>query len=247
MASLRARQDLLRERLRRARAARAELPEDDLRNTVTSSMHLRGQPHDTKRTENIQAIGGMRNPRSSVKKLWRHQSVGYKVRGAIEQYLADHPHIAGMTDRAMTARDKDVVGPTPEDVDVCRQYVNKVLPMDSTLSTALATLRPDLPSAWLKQAGDPDLYLIEWMLNGTPAGVAEVVPPCRGSSHRRTATLKPRSCETCRSTQTASPITPASKTARMAKRCCRNWWTPGSWRSLRRRRMSSRIWGPSLW
>ena len=54
----------------------------------------------------------------------------------------------------MTARYKGVTGPTPEDVETCRRYVNEVLPMDSSLSTTLTTLRPDLFSAWLKQAGD---------------------------------------------------------------------------------------------
>ena len=168
--------DQLRERLDQLKAARSNLPENDLKKVVQAPVRLRGEVRPSKNEINAMAIGGMRNPRAAVNQLWLHRTVGSKVRTQIESYLDDHPDIVDLIFRAITANDKSLTGPTADDINTCLSYVRKVLDMDDTTSTTLTQLRPSFFEAWLKAAKDPDTHIVDWMCFGTPAGIAEQVP-----------------------------------------------------------------------
>ena len=67
---------------------------DGLKKEVLSTMNLKGEVNLTeKQEENRRAIGGMRQPRYSVRKVPGHRVIGAKVSSAIESFLRDHPHM----------------------------------------------------------------------------------------------------------------------------------------------------------
>ena len=69
---------------------------DGLRHDIDSNMRLRGgeDPAEARRRENAAAVGGMRNPRESLKKVPGHLPVAAEAVSIIRTFLKSHPGIA---------------------------------------------------------------------------------------------------------------------------------------------------------
>lgn len=129
--------------------------------------------------ENDQAIGGMRNPKTSLKRLPKSAEIGK----AISIFLRDaamHPSVQGTVDDLMDARPSE--GIAKHLVEECRKLVLHILDFKpGTLPTrsakASSPINPEVLWAWGQVTDDPDSQtLARWVLEGAPLGFSESIP-----------------------------------------------------------------------
>ena len=98
-----------------ARLPQSDPDEDGLRKNVYRTMDLTGKTEvDEKKRQNKMAIGGMRQPRMSIKKVPGHLIIGPKIHDAIDHYFRDHPHTEATIAAAIGARKEELVKPSEE-------------------------------------------------------------------------------------------------------------------------------------
>ena len=129
--------------------------------------------------ENDQAIGGMRNPKTSLERLPKSAEIGK----AISIFLRDaamHPSVQGTVDDLMDARPSE--GIAKHLVEECRKLVLHILNFKpETLPTrsakASSPINPEVLWAWGQVTDDPDSQtLARWVLEGAPLGFSEAIP-----------------------------------------------------------------------
>ena len=114
----------------------------------------------------------MLQPRYSARKVPGHRVIGAKVSSAIESFLRYHPYMMDKLLNSIGAEKDAVNKPTPDEIDLCTQYVRKILPFNSK-PAFLTQLNEPLITAWVRAAEDPDKPLTRWLREGTPAGITQ--------------------------------------------------------------------------
>ena len=121
---------MLRSKLLRARAGHRTADEhvDNLRPPVKLNLSLKGAQDPARRAaDNQAALGGMKNPRISNRRIPNQRRVGKRVAHAIDSFLDLHPDVQlRVLNSIGVAKDK-VNPPTKQEVDQCRKFVEEAL------------------------------------------------------------------------------------------------------------------------
>eukprot|EP00438_Fugacium_kawagutii_P013978 Skav200729 [mRNA] locus=scaffold274:51612:55414:+ [translate_table: standard] len=133
--------------------------------------------------ENEVCLGGMRNPRVAVKRLWRLKQTGSKIRKAWEEFIEENQDalILGYQYGANEAKYDDTLAmqwqlklhmvlkvPLQDGVKIKDNLVFK------------SPLNVDLWRAWFKESQDPDYHVAEWADEGVPLGMNLPIPRSNG-------------------------------------------------------------------
>ena len=135
-------------------------------------------------------LGGMRNPRKAVEKLWKLKDAGGKVREVWKQMVKAHPEILELG-RRYGAEDAKYNERLATD---WKELLVEVVGLQKSEGVTLqdnwmfkSPLDGELWDAWCKFAGDPEHCLGEWVANGAPLGMNDsiqmsnnIFPPSRG-------------------------------------------------------------------
>ena len=146
---------------------------------------------------NSRALGGMRDPASSLSRLPNACTAGGKIRELLLRVIPRHESVRGTV--ASILQGQPAPGFSSEAVADAREAVRSAL--DSTPPpVARKGLQPDIFAAYCKASGDPDWPLSEWILQGAPLGAtreitrvgvfpADVKPEKRHPSSLKTLSL----------------------------------------------------------
>ena len=124
---------------------------------------------------NEACIGGLRSPWKAAAAL--HGAVGpaAKVKAALRQALEEHPALAKAADgcKEFDPEAKE----QKEGVERARVLVAAALGVTHPQPMGRSTSwLPHLVRAWIEAAGDPDVDLPRWLLEGAPLGIREDIP-----------------------------------------------------------------------
>ena len=127
-------------------------------------MQLRGNDGaDPRQERNKEAIGGMKDPRLSNRRIPRQAAVGSRVARTIGDYL-DHCPLAQEAILSSIGQKKDMVQPpTQEQIKTCRKRVEQGLRCEDQPSSDLTGLHSHIYEAWVDQAQDPDHEVPAWL------------------------------------------------------------------------------------
>lgn len=128
--------------------------------------------------ENKFAIGGMRNPRESLRKIPGSKSAGKVVHTLLWDASTD-PSVASLVDNMLAGKKARPI--KPKLIRLLRSLIIKVVVKDLNLPTGAAIastpLDPEMFACWGALSGDPDSHtLATWLLGGAPLGFTEPVP-----------------------------------------------------------------------
>ena len=135
-------------------------------------------------------LGGMRNPRKAVERLWKMRDAGGKVRRAWEEMVKRNPGFLELGHRygAEDAEYDETLA------DLRKDKFSELVRLDRGEGITLhdnwmfkSPLDGDLWDSWCRFAGDPEHCLGNWAVNGAPLGMNETIqtsnnifPPARG-------------------------------------------------------------------
>ena len=127
---------------------------------------------DIRRRENAEALGGMRNPHLSVRRLPRAYTVGRKLRKVLERFLEQESETADLVQRAL---DKEpIVFPKRFRLRL-RKAISEALgnstPWDGETDGICGRIIRD----WCRAVGDPDEVIATWLVLGAPIGITNPV------------------------------------------------------------------------
>ncbi len=120
--------------------------------------------------ENAAAVGGMRNPAQAVSKLPQVQALGRRLREALLPLVAPGQPIPRITGHLLSG---GVAEPPPAGVcDAPRRAIAEALGIAAPTAPGLdhATLYA------IRDAGDPDPHVADWVKDGAPLGISRPVP-----------------------------------------------------------------------
>ena len=129
--------------------------------------------------ENAEAIGGMRNPLKSIRRIPKSDMAGRAVFKLLKQ-ATSHPSVKSLVDQILTGGQAAPI--SAQLIDKLRQLVCSLSPGTIQPSTAKACtpLQPQIFDAWGRISGDPDSpVLAQWLRSGAPLGFTEPIP-CTG-------------------------------------------------------------------
>ena len=133
--------------------------------------------------ENREAIGGMRNPATAVRRLPALRSVGEKVADMFDSFVSAYPDALKV---ATEYGSGDAVG-DPGMVEVWRDWLvkffNTQIMQDEDFEEGLGTkfkspLQANLLEAWAYRGADPEAYTGQWVRQGAPLGMSVEIPTC---------------------------------------------------------------------
>ena len=130
-------------------------------------------------SENAEAIGGMRNPLKSIRRIPKSDMAGRAVFKLLKQ-ATSHPSVKSLVDQILTGGQAAPI--SAQLIDKLRQLVCSLSPGTFQPSTAKACtpLQPQIFDAWGRISGDPDSpVLAQWLRSGAPLGFTEPIP-CTG-------------------------------------------------------------------
>jgi hypothetical protein len=130
--------------------------------------------------ENERALGGLRNPWIAVGKNHGLQQLGARVRAAFDNLLLLYPSAVDVADTLGT---EDAKEPDPNIIDEYRRLVREELGARTELKPATAEGTPSplqgtILQEWLRQAGDPETSIGDWVREGVPLGIDREIPCC---------------------------------------------------------------------
>ena len=134
--------------------------------------------------ENKAAIGGMKDPRKSLRMIPGHVPVGRAVAKILEDFVSERPHVHAAVHRAIGDSTKKFTGPTESDVAEARHRVEDHFGITESGKEGLTQLNQEIYAAWIRVADDPDYFVANWLRYGTPLGMvlspehAGIFPPC---------------------------------------------------------------------
>ena len=138
---------------------------------------------EMKQKEDEVYLGGMRNPKKAVEKLWKMRDAGNEIRKAWENAVASSPDYLTLGREYGSERahyDEDLLARWKE-------VFSAVVGFERTEGITLhdnwlfkSPLDGALWDAWCRYAGDPEHCLGEWAANGVPLGMAEQIPLSKG-------------------------------------------------------------------
>ena len=136
-----------------------------------------------KEAENEFCVGGMRNPLSAVRRLWKVKDMGKKLRYAWEDFVKERP-------RALVLGERYGSKEAQFDETIAMEWQLKVSAVLGVTTRDGLTLRDklmfksplnvDLWRAWFKETGDPDYHIAEWAETGVPLGMNMPIPTSNG-------------------------------------------------------------------
>ena len=161
----------------------ASFSAEDLEHKGAPKATVGDSKKDLKRKEDEFYLGGMRNPRKAVERLWKLQDAGEEVRRVWEDMVVMFPDYLKLgreygSDRAqydeeLLQRWKRVFG------DLLKVERGEGVTLHDNWMFR-SPLDGELWDAWCKFAGDPEHCLGEWAANGVPLGMAEQIPLSKG-------------------------------------------------------------------
>ena len=225
-----------------------------------------------KENHNMLAVGGMRNPARSVRRLTQLGDVGRKIARLWDEFMESHPtsiRVAANYGKPDNAFDQELVQLWRDTLkDHLAEIVEKPVVVKENWEFT-SPLDAELWQAWGAEAGDPDLCLPDFIRRGSSGdGSADTsersVPPCIGSGGREHGTqrgsLRPSSSSATTNRWETKPRRQQSRltvTSTMGSQ--RGWagtgWNRPSaplapcpkWPSFWRRRRTGRSRGESSW
>jgi hypothetical protein len=144
---------------------------------------LRSQPESKKlrrEQENVDCVGGLRNPTSAVARNSGLQRLGAELREFFGKLFAEHPRLLTVAELAGI---KDFQGPPREDVILVQKSLCQAMGVAPAVNPAPPGGRPspiqaDLCDALAKRAGDPECHIGTWAREGAPLGMDVPIPTC---------------------------------------------------------------------
>ena len=135
-------------------------------------MQLRGNDGaDPRQERNKEAIGGMKDPRLSNRRIPLQKEVGLRVARSIDAYLDECPRAQEAILSSIGQTKDKVKPPTQEQIKACRRGVERTLRCDGHSTSDLTELQSHIYEAWVDQAQDPDHEVPAWLKYGGPAGI----------------------------------------------------------------------------
>ena len=122
--------------------------------------------------ENEQAVGGMRCPATSVRRVAGMSEAGAVVRRALEDCLAEH---VGLNPVEELAAGRTADGFDDKVVAGARERVLRALG-SGELATSTKGISAAVLRAFIEASGDPDYHLPEWLETGAPIGILNDIP-----------------------------------------------------------------------
>ena len=144
------------------------------------------------------AVGGMRNPARSVRRLTQLGDVGRKIARLWDEFMESHPtsiRVAANYGKPDNAFDQELVQLWRDTLkDHLAEIVEKPVVVKENWEFT-SPLDAELWQAWGAEAGDPDLCLPDFIRRGSSGdGSADTsersVPPCIGSGGREHGTQR---------------------------------------------------------
>lgn len=126
--------------------------------------------------ENAQAIGGMRNPLTSIKRIPKSDMAGKAVFKLLRQ-AAYHPSVKSLVNSILSGSNAAPI--SAQLIDKLRELICKLSPGNNIDRTAKANtpLRPEIFEVWGRLSSDPDSkVLAQWLRHGAPLGFTEPIP-----------------------------------------------------------------------
>ena len=153
---------------------------------VSVSVHLRGsiEPSrkDIREAENAQALGGMRDPARSVRRVPEAQAVGARLRPLLQAHMRAHPHIQRCVLGILRGGDPPHSPPGGMDPSALHSLRSRVLqalghrhtpaqPSGGRHEPVPSNISASVIQAYCRASGDPDEVLADWLRLGAPLGV----------------------------------------------------------------------------
>ena len=159
--------------------ASAQATTPTVRQHIQREFPLKGRPEKPrKEQEDENAVGGMRTPLKSLKRMPR-TTVGSRIRTCIDDFLNEHPEFQRALLAAVGA-EKGTFDFEDKRIVQLRRRVADILGVDDieAVSNSLCStpFRHGILGAWTRLAQDPGRFLMGWLANGAPAGVARDIP-----------------------------------------------------------------------
>ena len=133
-----------------------------------------------KENHNMLAVGGMRNPARSVRRLTQLGDVGRKIACLWEEFMESHPtsvRVAANYGKPDNAFDQELVQLWRDTLkDHLAEIVEKPVVVKENWEFT-SPLDAELWQAWGAEAGDPDLCLPDFIRRGVPLGMEVPIPP----------------------------------------------------------------------
>ena len=132
------------------------------------------------RSDDQNAIGGLRETSIAVKKVVGLELKSREVRGFLEQLLDKYSHIQHQVTQSIGSEQHTGIDPTT--LQKCRNEFGEFL--GTTDVQPLHPLLPDckiaagLLEAWRKKVGDPESEVFKWLMAGAPGGLLLHPEPC---------------------------------------------------------------------
>ena len=135
---------------------------------------------ELKEHHNFIAVGGMRNPARSVRRLSQLAEVGGKISKLWDEFQESHPKVLEVARRygkADNTFDEELVAEWRLALlDNFTKIQDKPMVVRENWEFT-SPLQPDLWQAWGEEASDPDLCLHDFIRRGAPLGMEVPIPP----------------------------------------------------------------------
>ena len=157
---------------------------EDVIEDVAPRSNVLKSAKEVKEQEDKFYLGGMRNPKMAIEKLWKMREAGRAIREAWNRFKRRCPE-------AMLLGEKYGTTGACFDEDVARAWKNElIVHLDAVVTKIRAEeidewqfkspLDPKMWRAWADMSGDPDRWISRWAEDGAPLGMAREIPSSEG-------------------------------------------------------------------
>ena len=132
--------------------------------------------------ENTRAIGGMRNPYSSVFRLGKVAEVGRDIARLWRRFAREHPEameVAKTYGSKDCQPDKDIAAAWKEELKLLLKVKGESANLKERIEFT-SPLDSSMWRAWQRASADPDKHLADWARDGAPLGMAKEIPSSGG-------------------------------------------------------------------
>ena len=125
--------------------------------------------------------GGMRNPAVVVKGLPVLQNLGVKIKAAWEGFVRRYPKALEVAETYGTLECSYDENAAKEWTATLRRTLGARSAPTSRREENVpyrSPLDPEILQAWIQRGQDPEEHVVDWVLHGTPLGMAKDIPTC---------------------------------------------------------------------